>query len=54
MQFHMLIKGLYHFLTLIYVLYIQEFQRYLKAFYHVIQIKVHSFFDYIVFTCMED
>lgn len=41
MQFHMLIKGLYHFLTLIYVLYIQEVQRYLKAFYHVIQIKVH-------------
>lgn len=37
----MLTKGSYHFLTLIYILYIREFQQFLKAFSHVIQRFLH-------------
>lgn len=58
MQFHMLIKGLYHFLTLIYILYIQEVQRYLKPFYHIViqrfphfsTIYMHTRFKFSIFS----
>lgn len=47
----MLTKGSsYHFLTLIYILYIQEFQQSLKAFSHVIQRILHFFTIYSVYA----